>query len=220
MDLAAYVVDNWNNTKNLGTNLAGRVYIYVGTHDDYSLEMGVQSFQNRTDALQAGWANITYGIGQVHGGNYQRREIWNYLEFLDSFIKAHAPNGTSPIPAAATSPKLRGNEWNDVLRYGGRKAAVRRQADPRITNRKDEIKMGVIVRATVGRWDPGMSLTAVWAVNGKSASRGFDVVQGMTVQYPTLQTGGAPYNLSLWVTGKKRNYDTETRMSNAVQVGL
>jgi len=220
MDLAGYVISNWNNSKNLGANLAGRVFVYVGTHDDYSLNMGVQSFQNRTDALSPGWANITYGIGQVHGGNYQRREIWNYLEFLDRFIQAHAHNGTTPLSAAATSPKIRGNKWNEVLRYGGRKAAVARQADPEITNRKDEIKMGGVVRATVGRWDPGMELTAVWAVNGEAASKGFKAAQGMTVQYPTLATGGAPYNLSLWVTGEKRNYETETRMSNAVQVGI
>lgn len=220
MDLAGYVISNWNNYKNLGTTLAGRVFIYVGTHDDYSLNMGVQSFQNRTDALQPGWANVTYGIGQNHGGNYQRREIWNYLEFLADFIQSISPNGTRPFSAAATARKTRGNRWDDVLRYGGRKAAIKRQADPKITNRNDVIKMGNVVRATVGRWDPGMSLTAMWAVNGQSASKGFKVEQGMDVKYPTLQTGGAPYNLSLWVMGEKRNYETETRMSNTVQVGL
>jgi len=220
MDLAGYIVENWNNSKNLGVNLAGRIFIYVGTHDDFCLNMGVQSFQTRTDALSPGWAHITYGAGQDHDGNWQRRGTMNYLEFLEAFIKAHAPNGTTPLSATATSNRIRGNQWDDVLKYGGRKAAIARQADPKIINGKDTMNTGAIIKATVGSWDPGMDLTAMWAINGKSASQGFKVTQGMTLQYPTLQTGGSPYSLSLWVTGEKRNYDTETRMSNAVQVGL
>jgi hypothetical protein len=160
---------------------------------------------------------VTYLEGQPHGGNYQRREIWNYLEFLDKFIKDHGPNGTTPLSAAATSSKTRGNKWNDVLSYGGRNAAIKRQADPKILN-NDPVKAGATVRASVGKWDPGMKLTGQWAVNGKVANaKMFALEQGTQVMYPLLATNQT-YNLALWVTGSKRNYETEVRKSNAVNV--
>lgn len=160
---------------------------------------------------------MTYLEGQPHGGNYQRRETWDYLEFLDKFIKDHAPNGTTPLSANATSPMTRGNKWKDVLAYGGRNAAIKRQAPPKILN-KDPVKAGATVRASVGRWDPGVKLTGQWAVNGKIANaKMFALEQGQQVMYPLLDTNQT-YSLALWVTGSKRNYDTEVRKSNAIKV--
>ncbi|KAF1845014.1 uncharacterized protein K460DRAFT_365928 [Cucurbitaria berberidis CBS 394.84] len=214
MDLSNYIVSNWNNSRNLGKTLAGRIYVYVGSWDNYYLNEGVQEFQKRTDAVGgAGWANITILPEKRHGGNYQDREIWDYLTLVDSWIKDHGPNGTSPLSSEVTAPTTRGNQWEEVIKRGGRAAAIARQAPPAI-NSKEKITKGTKLDASVGRWDPGMKLEAQWALNGKPTGKAFKVKPGKTAHYKAEKKG----RLELWVTGSKRNYDTETRRSNAVTV--
>ncbi|CAN9446746.1 unnamed protein product [Alternaria alternata] len=213
-DLSDYVVTNFNSSRNLGAALAGRIFVYVGTWDNYFLNEGVMEFQKRTDAVGgAGWANVTILPEKPHGGNYQAREIWDYLELVDRWIKDHAPDGPSPLSPSATAPSTRGNVWEDVIKYGGRKAAVKRQADPSIQDKK--AKVGQEVTASVGRWDPGVKLTAQWILNSKPACEAFSVEQGASVKYAPTAKG----HIQLLVTGEKRNYATETRKSERVLVG-
>ena len=213
-DLSDYVVTNFNSSRNLGAALAGRIFVYVGTWDNYFLNEGVMEFQKRTDAVGgAGWANVTILPEKPHGGNYQAREIWDYLELVDRWVKDHAPDGPSPLSPSATAPSTRGNVWEDVIKYGGRKAAVKRQADPSIQDKK--AKVGQEVTASVGRWDPGVKLTAQWILNSKPACEAFSVEQGASVKYAPTAKG----HIQLLVTGEKRNYATETRKSERVLVG-
>lgn len=210
-DLTDYIISNWNNSKNLGETLAGRLYVYVGTHDDYFLNEGVLEFQKRTDAIGgAGWANVTVLEGKPHGGNYQSRETWDYLELVYSWIQDHGPDGTSPISANVTSSSTRGNQWDEVIAKGGRQAAIARQASPEIT-----LGYGGQIQATVGRWDPGVKLTAQWVVEGQADCEPFDVKQSDVLTY----SAKAKCELQLWVTGMKRGYVTETRRSGHVTVG-
>lgn len=212
-DLSNYVTSNWNNTRNLGKALAGRIYIYVGTWDNYYLNEGVVEFQKRTDAYGgAGWANVTILPEKPHGGNYQSRETWNYLEFLEQWIKDHAPGGPSPISSSATAPSTRGNQWKEVIKRGGRQAAVARQSPPSIKSKK--VRKGSEVQASVGRWDPGVVLQGKWVINGKPVCEPFSVKRGATVKYTPQRKG----LLQLWITGSKRNYETEARHSNTVLV--
>jgi enterochelin esterase-like enzyme len=214
MDLSNYITSNFNSSRNLGKALAGRVYVYVGSWDNYYLNEGVMEFQKRTDAAGgAGWANVTILPEKPHGGNYQAREIWNYLEFLEAWIHDHGPNGTQPISSNATAPSTRGNYWEEVIKTGGRAAAVARQAPPSI-DAGYGVKVGSVVEACVGRWDPGVKLTAQWAVDGKADCEAFEVTQGEPVKYKVSKKGA----LQLWVTGEKRNYVTETRKSGSVYI--
>ena len=214
MDLSNYITSNWNNSRNLGETLAGRVYIYVGSWDNYYLNEGVMEFQKRTDAIGGpGWANVTILPEKPHGGNYQTREIWNYLEFLEAWIQDHGPNGTKPLSSNVTMPASRGNDWDEVIEIGGRAAAVARQAPPSI-DAGYGVKVGSEVEACVGRWDPGVTLEAQWVVDGKADCEVFEVKQDEKVTYKVQEKGA----LQLWVTGSKRNYVTETRKSNSVYV--
>lgn len=213
-DLSNYVVTNFNSSRNLGVALAGRIFIYVGTRDDYFLNEGVMEFQKRTDAVgEPGWANVTILPGKRHGGNYQARDIWDYLGLVDRWVKDHAPEGPHPLSPTSTAPSTRGNIWENVIEYGGRKAAVERQADPRIG--EDKVKVGQEVTASVGRWDPGVKLTAQWILNSKPACASFSVEHGASVKYAPTAKG----HVQLLVTGEKRNYVTETRKSERVLVG-
>jgi hypothetical protein len=213
-DLSDYVVTNFNSSKNLGAALAGRIFVYVGTWDNYFLNEGVMEFQKRTDAAGGpGWANVTILPEKPHGGNYQAREIWDYLELVESWVADHAPDGANPLSPYAIAPSTRGNIWDDVIKNGGRKAAIKRQADPKIDAKK--AKVGVEVSASVGRWDPGIKLAAQWILNSKPASKSFSVEQRATVKYAPTAKG----HVQLLVTGEKRNYVTETRRSQRVLVG-
>lgn len=213
-DLSDYTVTNFNSSRNLGAALAGRIFIYVGTWDDYFLNEGVMEFQKRTDAIGgSGWANVTILPEKPHGGNYQAREIWNYLELVESWVKDHAPDGPNPLSPSSVAPSTRGNVWKDVIAYGGRDSALKRQADPKIE--AAEAKVGQAIVASVGRWDPGVSLTAQWILNSKPANASFSVNQGANVEYTPKAKG----YVQLHVTGEKRNYVTETRKSQRMLVG-
>lgn len=212
-DLSDYVVTNFNSSRNLGAALTDRIFVYVGTWDNYFLNEGVMEFQKRTDAAGGpGWANVTILPQKPHGGNYQSRDIWDYLELVDKWVKDHAPDGPNPLSSASTAPSTRGNVWEDVISYGGRKAAVDRQADPKIQT--DKATVGKEVTASVGRWDPGVKLSAQWFLNSKPTCEPFSVGQGATVGYAPTAKG----HVYLAVTGEKRNYVTETRKSQRVLV--
>ncbi|KAF2999224.1 hypothetical protein E8E13_001622 [Curvularia kusanoi] len=213
-DLSDYVATNFNSSRKLGAALTGRIFIYVGTWDDYFLNEGVMEFQKRTDAAGgAGWANVTILPGKPHGGNYQSRDIWDYLELVEKWVQDHAPEGSNPLSSASTAPSTRGNMWKDVIAYGGRQAAVERQADPSIQVKKGTV--GQEMAASVGRWDPGVVLSAQWLLNSKPVCEPFSVEQGASLRYAPTAKG----HVQLAVTGKKRNYVTETRKSQRVLVG-
>ena len=213
-DLSNYITSNWNTSRNLGKNLAGRIFVYVGSWDNYYLNEGVMEFQKRTDVIGgAGWANVTILPEKPHGGNYQSREIWNYLEFLETFIHDHGPNGTKPISSDVTAPSTRGNIWKEVIGIGGRTAAVARQAPPSISAGYG-VKVGMKIEGCVGRWDSGVKLRAQWVVDDEADCEEFEVMQGEAVKYKVGKKGA----LQLWVKGEKRNYVTETRKSVAVNV--
>jgi hypothetical protein len=59
-----------------------------------------------------------------------------------------------------------------------------------------------------------MKLEAQWILEGKPVCEKFVVEQGEDVKYTAQKAGG----LKLLVTGSKRNYVTETRESNCVDV--
>lgn len=218
MDLSHYITSNWDSEKNLGEVLRNRIYIYVGTWDNYFLNEGVEEFQKRVSAKGGpNWANVTILEHQTHGGLYQRREIWNYFELLESWTKDHAPDGKTPLPDSVTTSKARGNIWEDVIARGGHQAALARQAPLKI-----DVKRGwhgrSVVKASVGRWDPGVKLEAQWIVDYEPSGHVFPVRQGEVVAYrPKGRWGYGKKEVQLAVIGRKRGYKEETRKSNVVK---
>ncbi|KAK8067317.1 hypothetical protein PG997_014064 [Apiospora hydei] len=236
MDMAEYIAGNWgfntnsnfiksSSKKNLGETLRDRIHVYVGTHDDYYLNEGVAAFAQRVNAPQLGgpdWANITITPGATHGGNYQRREIWNYLELVADWVRDHGPEGATPLSAEAVSPNNRGNRFEDIVRIGGRAAALARQADPTVeVVAGGSAKCGGLPRitGTVGRWDPGVKLEAQWVVDGEASGAAFGAKQGDVVRYASVGSEQAKkgFGVSLRVKGTKRNYEDETRESAVVE---
>uniref|UniRef100_A0A8H7THZ5 Alpha/beta-hydrolase n=1 Tax=Bionectria ochroleuca TaxID=29856 RepID=A0A8H7THZ5_BIOOC len=209
MDLANYILENWDTERNLGEALRERLFVWVGEWDNYYLNEGVKQFQDRIEAKGGvGWANVTILPEKTHGGNYQAREIWNYLELVYGWIQDHAPDGKTPLSSEVTAPSGRGNIFSDVISVGGREAALARQAPPSI-----EVE-GSIIKGTVGRWDPGVVLEAQWVVDGKPKCGRFKVTPGSELKHKTK--AGKSRKVELWVTGSKRGYETETRRSNSV----
>lgn len=210
MDLSNYITSNWDNELNLGEVLKHRIFVYVGTWDTYFLNFGVMEFEANVNGRGgAGWANITYIEEAIHGGNYQLRDTWDYLELVYSWVEDHAPDGKTPLSADVTTEASRGNKWEDVLAYGGHQAAIDRQADPEIDTK------GYEVSASVGRWDPGMKLEAVWLVKAKPSCKPFAVEQGDVVAYRGPRNAKG---VQVAVTGTKRGYEKETRKSGVVDI--
>lgn len=206
MDLAYHVTSNWDNELNLGAVLQNRIFVYVGTWDNYYLNEGVAQFQMRTEEKGgSGWANFTYLEGRPHGGIYNNMDVWDYLDLLQTWISDHAPDGKTPLAKEVTTPEARGNVFEDVMKRGGRGAAVARQSPPILDGKS----------ATVGRWDPGVKLEAEWIVNAEPCGEPFVVEQGEQITYE----GGSMGSLQIKVTGRKRGYATETRVSNVVDLG-
>ncbi|KIV88409.1 hypothetical protein PV10_08094 [Exophiala mesophila] len=214
-DLADYIVSNWNSERKLGEVLRERLFIYVGTWDDYFLNEGVEEFQKRIEAMGGPtWANVTILPEKPHGGYYQDRNFWDYIELLYSWIEDHAPDGATPLPGSVTKPFSRGNTFSEVLEYGSHKAAVARQASPLI-NARGFSKSGPVFEASVGRWDPGVALEAQWFINGKPSGDEFKVDQGQVLKYvPTVKSRTS--FVQLYVTGRKAGYVDETRKSNSL----
>lgn len=207
MDLSNYITSNWDNEKNLGEVLRNRIYLYVGTLDNYYLNEGVMKFEQNVNGMGGpGWANVTILPGEQHGGVYQLRDPFNYLELLQRWVTDHAPDGATPLRPQDVATSARGNYFADVIAYGGRAAAVARQASPILMSN------GSAVTASVGRWDPGVSLEALWMINGTAKGAPFGVDQGQTLSY-SLPQGST---LQLYIEGSKRGYQTETRQSNVI----
>lgn len=210
MDLSHYITSNWDSEKKLGEVLKGRIFVYVGSWDNYFLNEGVEEFRKRVEAMGGvGWANFTVLENQTHGGLYQRRQIWDYFELLEGWVREHAPDGKSPLSEDVTTPRARGNFWEEVIARGGHEAAVKRQAPPSVKRRLD------VVEGSVGRWDPGVALEAQWMINGEACRRPFTVEQGGSVLYKPTSWFKVGY-LQLAVTGRKRGYADETRKSNGI----
>jgi hypothetical protein len=215
MDMADYIVSNWDNERNLGETLKGRIFVYVGLADDYYLNEGVAEFQKLVEAKGgAGWANFTYLEGQPHGGNYQRKETWDFIEFAYQYFVDMAPDGENPLSSEVTQSSSRGNTFEEVMAYGGHQAALARQAPPTID--KKGWKSRGVVSASVGRWDPGVDLEAQWIVNGKPSGEAFEVESGATVTYDGAK-GGKWSFVQLKVTGSKYGKVLETRTSEKCQ---
>ncbi|KAJ1324112.1 putative esterase [Microdochium nivale] len=218
-DLSDYIATNWASPgKNLGETLKDRLHFSVGTWDNYYLNEGVAEFQKRTDALGGpGWANITILERRTHSGLFQRLDVWTYLGVVTQWIADHAPDGPTPLPTASTSSLTRGNLYDDIISAGGRAAALARQADPAVEVKQTSAKCGTaIITGTVGRWDPGVVLTAQWLVDGAANGAVFAVEQGQTATF--APSGGLPageFEVKLAVTGVKRGYEVETRTSEA-----
>ncbi|KXJ86450.1 Alpha/Beta hydrolase protein [Microdochium bolleyi] len=221
-DLSDYITSNWATpNKNLGETLKDRIHISVGTWDNYYLDKGVIEFQKRTDALGgAGWANITIQPQRTHGGLFQRLNVWDYLAVVEKWIADHAPDGPTPLAPAAIAPTTRGNVFEEIIANGGRGAALARQADPTVAVKNTSAKCGSgIVTGTVGRWDPGVVLSAQWLVNGSASGPAFAVKQGQTLTFaPSSGVPQGEFTVKLAVTGVKRNYEDETRTSEEAVV--
>ena len=217
MDLTQYISDNWDNERNLGEVLKHRMFIYVGSWDNYFLNEGVEEFQKSVFALGGpDWANVTILDKQIHGGNYQLRPIWNYLDLVVNWTQTHGPTGESPLVDSLTKQSSRGNLWEEVIAQGGHQAAFGRQVPPCVTAANGS--KGT-VQGDVGRWDPGVALKAVWLVNGHRSCEPFDVEQGILISYSAYRkrwTAGRTVQLE--VTGRKRGYVDETRRSNVLKL--
>ncbi|KAI1171169.1 Alpha/Beta hydrolase protein [Nemania sp. FL0916] len=222
-DLSYYVGSHWRGAKNLGEVLHGRIFLYVGTHDNYYLNEGVANFAQRVSSLGGpDWANVTIAEGQNHGGNYQRRDTWDYLELVASWVKDHGPRGKTPLEERRTRAQSKGNKFDDVIRIGGHGAALKRQAKPALSY-DYSAKCGPTIKATAGRWDPGVALEAQWLVDGRVSGKAFVVKQDEVVRFNSADSEsakkGKKFELKLRVTGTKRNYADDTRESNTVLVG-
>lgn len=214
-DMAQHIITNWDNDSlNLGEVLQNRLFIYVGSWDNYFLNEGVAEFERIVNGKGGeGWCNVTVLPEQPHGGNYQRLDTWSYLQLVESWINDHAPNGTTPLNDTQTSSSARGNLWEDVIEKGGRSAAVARQADPVLVEWTTPNGTAA-VNASFGRWDPGMVLEAQFLVDGEASGGTFEVFQSVVnVTYSAVEGNGT---LSLQVTGSKRGYENETRVSNEI----
>ncbi|EPQ30320.1 uncharacterized protein PFL1_01846 [Pseudozyma flocculosa PF-1] len=223
MDMAAYLAANWNGTRNLGEALRGRIHVSVGTWDDYFLNEGVLQFQQRIEQLGGkDWAEVTIIPKANHGGFYKRLDVWTYLELVQDWVRKHAPDGPTPLGANLTSPKTRGNQFDEVIERGGHAAALARQADPKILGRGSDgsssSKKRGPISASVGRWDPGVKLVAQWSVNGRTMGKPFGVTSGQEVVYKPQNSAGGKNQLVLSVTGTKAGYKRETRSSPAFAI--
>ncbi|CAJ2502986.1 Uu.00g103800.m01.CDS01 [Anthostomella pinea] len=211
-DLTDYIISNWDSgQRNLGEALRGRMFVYVGSWDNYFLNEGVEAFRDRVSARGGpDWANVTVLEGEQHGGNYRRLDTWDYFQLVAGWIEDHSPKGKMPLSKEATAPSTRGNTWKEVIARGGHGAALARQAHPVIKKNGH----GRTVEASVGRWDPGLALEAQWLVDGRPSGKPFKVQQGTSLDYMPCRK--RPVELE--VTGRKRGYVDETRKSNAVRL--
>ena len=90
MDLALYVKEHWPI---IGETLSGRFHCWVGTGDDYFLNLGVQYFQEQTDKLINPKSNFdfTYIEGAPHVPPYPRGGTIGLLGDMTKTMRDAAP---------------------------------------------------------------------------------------------------------------------------------
>ncbi|MEE9308527.1 MAG: hypothetical protein V3V57_13470, partial [Spirochaetia bacterium] len=71
MDMSIYVTEHWPT---IGKDLSGKLHYWVGTNDDYFLNLGVQYFQQETDKLTNPKANFTFDY--VQGAGHCGRKLF------------------------------------------------------------------------------------------------------------------------------------------------
>ncbi|WP_285037791.1 alpha/beta hydrolase-fold protein [Plantibacter sp. ME-Dv--P-095] len=212
MDMSEYLTQNWSTERNLGAALDGRLHISVGEQDNYYLDGGVIEFQKTVAGLGGSdWAEISVLPGVGHGGFYNNTDIWSYLDRMHAWVAAHAPDGPTPLISTDIADSGRGNSFEEVLRVGGHSAALERQAHPAITSESSRSLTG-----SVGSWDPGVALTSQWVVDGIPVPAESDLLG--SVPALVLAPSDDQRTVQLQVTGRKRGYETESRLSNAVIV--
>lgn len=141
--------------------------------------------------------------------------MWDWFE-------THSPDGAEPLTAADTAPSTEGNLFFDILKWGGRQAAVDRQATPQVDLASATV--GDTVTADFGAWDPGMALVGQWTLDGQPVGDPIglgvatlaDVSTSRATHVATADEAGKV--LAFTVTGTKRGYETETRTTPVVAV--
>jgi hypothetical protein len=71
MDMSIYVTEHWPT---IGKDLSGKLHYWVGTNDDYFLNLSVQYFQQETDKLTNPKANFTFDY--VQGAGHCGRKLF------------------------------------------------------------------------------------------------------------------------------------------------
>jgi len=92
MDMSIYVTEHWPT---IGKDLSGKLHYWVGTNDDYFLNLGVQYFQQETDKLTNPKANFTFdyvqGAGHCGGKLFPRGGTIGLLTEMTRTMRNAAP---------------------------------------------------------------------------------------------------------------------------------
>lgn len=92
MDMSAYVTEYWST---IGKDLSGKLHYWVGTNDDFFLNLGVELFQQETDKLTNPRANFTFdyvqGAGHCGPGLFPRGGTIGLLIEMTRMMKDAAP---------------------------------------------------------------------------------------------------------------------------------
>lgn len=246
MDLTDYVKTNWDSASGLGEALEGRIHVSVGSHDNYYLDGGVKLFKRAVEELGgADWADVTVIPGAIHSGYYDGLDFSDYMAEVAQWVADHAPDGATPLADSATAASTRGNLFTEVLAHGGASAAAARQSAPEISvdagakgaasqaraagGQGDPVPAGTTLTASFGTWDPAMTVTGQWLADGEpvgdpvtpSDDRGnpltlAELAAVTSTHVVTDADAGTEVQFS--VTGTKRGYAPETRVSEAVPV--
>jgi hypothetical protein len=93
MDMSIYVTEHWPT---IGKELRGKLHFWVGTGDDYFLNLGVQYFQQETDKLTNPKANFTFdyvqGAGHCGAGLFPRGGTIGRLTEMTRTMRDAAPH--------------------------------------------------------------------------------------------------------------------------------
>lgn len=174
LDLTEYLRTHWGGTRDLGAALKDRVHVSVGTLDNYYLNGGVEQFKKTVDELGGSdWADIDIVPGGNHGGFYDYKSLNDQLDLMWDWFETHSPDGAEPLTAADTAPSTEGNLFSDILKWGGRQAAVDRQGTPQVDLASATV--GDTVTADFGAWDPGMALVGQWTLDGQPVGDPIDL---------------------------------------------
>lgn len=223
LDFTEYLRTNWGGTRDLGAALKNRVHVSVGTLDNYYLNGGVEQFKKTLDELGGSdWADIDIVPGGNHGGFYDYKSLNDQLDRMWDWFETHSPDGAEPLTAADTALSTEGNLFSDILKWGGRQAAVDRQATPQVDLASATV--GDTVTADFGAWDPGMALVGQWTRDGQPVGDPIDLGVATLADVSTSRAthvataDEAGKVLAFTVTETKRGYETETRTTPVVAV--